>query len=114
MPYLRIQTNHSLQPEGQASLMAKASRTVAECLAKPEQYVMVAVEDETPMLFAASDAPAVYLELKSIGLPKERASAFSEKICGFVEQELEIHSNRVFIEFKNLEREMFGWNGKTF
>ncbi|MBW2199587.1 MAG: hypothetical protein JRF71_01955 [Deltaproteobacteria bacterium] len=39
---------------------------------------------------------------------------FSEKICGFIDQELGVPKDRIFIDFKNLERNLFGWNGKTF
>jgi hypothetical protein len=66
------------------------------------------------LIFAGSDEPAAFIRLKSIGLPKERNTDFSEKICGFVEQELKVPPNRVFIDFKDLERDMFGWNAKTF
>ena len=114
MPYLRIQTNHSLRAEGRASLMAEASRTVAECLAKPEQYVMVAVEDGRPMLFAASDAPAAYLELKSIGLPESQTTALSQALCALIQTEIGVSQDRVYIEFANAPRNMWGWNGATF
>ena len=114
MPYFSIETNRAVDQAFNRELMKKASAFIAELLGKPESYVMIAITPETPLIFAGSDEPAAFVRLKSIGLPKERGTAFSEKICGFVEQELEIPPNRVFIDFKNLEREMFGWNGKTF
>ena len=93
---------------------AEVDLMFAELLGKPESYVMIAIKPGTPLTFAGSDEPAAFVRLKSIGLPKERCTEFSEKICGFVEQELEVPPTRVFIDFKDLEREMFGWNGKTF
>jgi phenylpyruvate tautomerase len=54
------------------------------------------------------------VRLKSIGLPIESCPQLSEKICSFVEQQLGIPPNRIFIDFKDLAREMFGWDGKTF
>ena len=114
MPYLRIQTNHLLDAEGRASLVAKASRTVAERLAKPEQYVMVALEDGTPMLFAGSDSPAAYLELKSIGLPESRTTELSRALCTLVQAEIGVSQDRVYIEFTDVPRSMWGWNGATF
>ena len=114
MPYLRIQTNQSLHAEGRASLVTQASRTVAESLAKPEQYVMVAVEDGTPMLFAGSDAPAAYLELKSIGLPESRTTELSRALCELVQTEIGVSQDRVYIEFADAPRSMWGWNGATF
>jgi len=55
MPYLQIQTNIDVEPEQQATLLAKASQTVANALGKSENYVMVALQANIPMLFARSD-----------------------------------------------------------
>jgi hypothetical protein len=38
----------------------------------------------------------------------------SQKICSYIEEELGVPPDRVFIDFRDLERNMFGWNGKTF
>jgi phenylpyruvate tautomerase len=114
MPYLSIETNQTIDPASNRELMKKASAFTAELLAKPESYVMITIKPETPLIFGGSGDPVAFVLLKSIGLPKERCTEFSEKICGFVEQEMEVAQNRVFIDFKDLEREMFGWNSKTF
>jgi len=114
MPYFSIETNQTIDQASKRDLMKKTSAFIAELLGKPESYVMIAIEPGTPLIFAGSNEPAAFVRLKSIGLHKERCSEFSEKICGFVEQELVVPPNRVFIDFKDLEREMFGWNAKTF
>ncbi len=114
MPYLKIQTNHELNAEGRAALMAKASRTLAESLGKPEQYVMIAVQDGTAMQFAGSDDPAAYMELKSIGLPESQTTALSQTLCDLVQTEIGVSRDRVYIEFTNAPRNMWGWNGATF
>lgn len=114
MPYFSIETNQTIDETSNRDLMTKTSVFIAELLGKPESYVMVAIKPGTPLVFAGSDEPAAFVRLKSIGLPKERCSEFSEKICGFVGQELEVPPNRVFIDFKDLERNMFGWNSQTF
>jgi len=49
MPYLQIQTNLEIKPEQHATLLANASQTVAQILGKPESYVMVALQANTPM-----------------------------------------------------------------
>ena len=114
MPYVSIETNQPIDQTSNRDLMKKASAFIAELLGKPESYVMISIKPGTPLLFGGSDEPAAFVRLKSIGLPKENCSELSEKICGFFEQELEVPPNRVFIDFKDLEREMFGWNAKTF
>jgi phenylpyruvate tautomerase len=114
MPYFSIETNQTIDQASNRELMKKTSAFIAELLGKPESYVMFAIKPVTSLIFAGSDKPTAFVRLKSIGLPKERCPDLSEKICSFVEQELEVPPNRIFIDFKDLEREMFGWNGKTF
>ena len=115
MPFLKIQTNHAVDPSTAEELLAKASRLVAEKLGKPEGYVMVQLQKESPMLFAGSSAPLAYLELKSIGLPNNSTiSDLSNALCTLIEQELSISKDRIYIEFTDAPRDMWGWNGGTF
>lgn len=83
-------------------------------LAKPESYVMVRLEYNPHMLFAGSNAPLAYLELKSINLPAERTTELSQRLCSLLHTTLGIDVDRVYIEFSNAERKMWGWNSVTF
>ncbi|MES9965250.1 MAG: phenylpyruvate tautomerase MIF-related protein [Candidatus Sedimenticola sp. 20ELBAFRAG] len=114
MPVLIIRTNRQVEDESRKSLLTQASSAVAEALGKPEQYVMVSLEENQPMLFAGSDAPLAYLELKSIGLPSDRTREISAILCTFIGQHLDIPQARIYIEFADAARNMFGWNGGTF
>ncbi len=114
MPYLKIQTNLNIDSSEATALAQKASKTVSELLGKAERYVMVALEDGTSMVFAGSNAPLAYLELKSIGLPPERTKSFSQALCSFIQNELSIPPERIYIEFDDAPRNMWGWNGDTF
>lgn len=114
MPYLNIETNLELSPERQAGLLKKASGTVAQLLGKPEAYVMVGLQQGRQMLFAGSDAPLVYAELKSIGLPEQRSAELSAALAALFDSEIGVAAERVYIEFSNAERPMWGWNGATF
>ena len=87
---------------------------VAAQLGKPEKYVMVALEPGFRMSFAGSTAPAAFLQLKSIGLPESRTKEISSALCGFLEKELGIPKNRIYIVFEDVERSYWGWNGSTF
>ena len=113
MPYLKIQTNQAISA-GTTALLRKASQLVAKELGKPEQYVMVALAPPVPMLFAGTDAPTAYLELKSIGLPGAATGHLSQALCALIEDELGISKERVYIEFADAPRAMWGWNGATF
>ena len=114
MPYFSIETSKIIDEVGEEAVTHKASAFIAELLGKPESYVMVAVKHSTPMRFGGGLAPAAMVQLYSIGLPGERCPEFSAKICAFVEEELGVAPERIFIDFRDLERSMFGWNGKTF
>jgi phenylpyruvate tautomerase PptA (4-oxalocrotonate tautomerase family) len=114
MPYLKIQTNLPLGKKAERTVLKNASRLVAEQLGKPESYVMVAVEADTPMLFAGSDDPVAFLELKSIGLPARKTKALSQALCQLVEGHLGIPCDRVYVKFIDVKHGMWGWKGDTF
>ena len=114
MPYLKIQTNQSPDDTQQQALLEKASALVAEQLSKPENYVMIALETGQTMLFAGSSGPLAYLERKSIGLPATATADLSNHLCTLIAQELDIEKNRIYIEFADAPRHMWGWDGKTF
>ena len=114
MPYLKIQTNHALDPGLSTALIKSASRLVADGLGKPERYVMVALEPPVPMVFAGSDAPTVFMELKSIGLAENKTAGLSASLCQLVNTELGVPAERVYIEFQDAPRKMWGWDGGTF
>jgi phenylpyruvate tautomerase len=114
MPFLKIQTNQTLADAAAKSLAAKASARVAGLLGKPEAYVMVTVETNAAMQFAGSDEPLAYLELKSIGLPETITASASRALCDLVAEETGVPANRIYIEFSDAPRQMWGWNGATF
>ncbi|MGD9000474.1 MAG: phenylpyruvate tautomerase MIF-related protein [Granulosicoccaceae bacterium] len=114
MPYLAVKTNISISDDDKKALLATLSSVAAEELGKPERYVMVLVEDNAAMLFAGSDAPLAYLEMKSIGLPEAITPDLSTALCNVVHKQLGINKDRVYIEFSDAPRKMWGWDGKTF
>ena len=113
MPLLKIQTNINLDEAQQQALLSQASQQVAEALGKPERYVMVVIQPQAPMLFAGDNSPLAYLELKSIGLPESQTADLSAILCHLM-VEYGIAAERVYIEFADAPRKMWGWNGGTF
>ena len=114
MPYIKIQTNRELKDDAKQELLKKTSLLVSKNLGKPENYVMVRLDPAQPMMFAGSTAPCAYLELKSIGLPESKTEALSKVLCQFLNDELKIPSERVYIEFSDAKDSMWGWNSGTF
>lgn len=114
MPLLSLTTNVPLPTAQQDSLLAQLSQSTARMLGKPESYVMVKVEFASTMLFAGTSEPLAYLELKSIGLPEEMTADFSQALCKSVTDVLNIPPQRIYIEFANASRHMWGWDARTF
>lgn len=114
MPLLKLQTNSVMDADKQNALASKASQHVAGMLGKPERYVMVSIEHNPAMLFGGSDDPLAYLELKSIGLPESKTAELSQGLAKLLGEELGLPAERIYIEFADAPRSMWGWNGGTF
>ena len=114
MPLCALLTNVALAEKERTDLLHDLSRQTAEMLGKPERYVMVSLDAGRPMLFAGDDTPLAYLELKSIGLPEDRSSDFSNALCELMRAQRGIAPERVYIEFAGASRHLWGWNGATF
>jgi len=114
MPYFKIQTNASPTKKVGRTLLKVASALVAHELEKPENFVMVALQPKTEMLFSGTDAPVAFLELKSIGLPGKKTKALSQVLCTLVEEHLKISKERIYVKFIDVNRGMWGWKGDTF
>jgi phenylpyruvate tautomerase len=114
MPYLKIQMSRELEPGKSKALLAAASQRIASELGKPERYVMVELTSNPAMLFAGTDEPAAFVELKSIGLPAGRTKALSQVLCSLLQDCAGIAPARVYIEFTDAAGGFWGWNSSTF
>ncbi len=114
MPLLKIETNKELDKAQINNLVQKTSMYVSELLNKPEKWVMVSFIQSTSMLFNADNTPCAFITLKSIGLDVDKSSDLSAGLCAFLEKEIGVDSERIYIDFQVLERKEFGWNGKVF
>ncbi len=112
MPLLNLTTNIKI-PEKQ-SFLEMSSLTIANILGKPESYVMIHVEDEASIIFSGTHQPCALLQLKSLGLPENSTADLSSRLCDFIHQQLAIDTSRIYIEFYNPERHMWGWDKRTF
>ena len=114
MPVIKIQSNCAPEADQGEAFLKKVSDETSQILGKPESYVMVILEPLETMLFSGNSNPLAYIELKSIGLPTERTKEISAALCELLDRELDIPQNRIYIEFTDATRNMFGWNGSTF
>ncbi len=112
MPLLTLSTN--IHIDDKLALAKSASRSVADLLGKPESYVMVQIEDDQCLIFGGEESPCALLQLKSLGLPENSTADFSSRLCHFINEQTGISSQRIYIEFSNPQRHMWGWDQRTF
>lgn len=114
MPLLALQTSVHLSNQQRHNLLAPLSKIVAECIGKPERYVMVTVS-EAAMLMGGAEDPAAYADIRGIGgLNREVNRKLSERICTLLQEQLAIPPDRVYLGFTSVSAENWGWNGGTF
>ena len=110
MPLLNISTNKKIKNE--QMFLAKSSAFISSLLNKPENFVMVKLSDSLQMLFAGTNEPCCFIEIKSIG--SIESSKMSKPICEFFSNEMEISIERIYIFFQNVDSGMWAWNSRTF
>ena len=114
MPFLRIETNAALSPDACDKLLKGATDIIAGQMSKPVEYIQVIVDGKSAMSFGGSTDPNALVELRSLGIPEEKPKPLSAAICQLLEEVLSIPPKKVFINFVDMERAMWGWNGSTF
>ena len=114
MPLIQVHLNTDA-PSNLPAFQNRLSELVSQGLGKPEQYVMTRVCTNEAISFARTDSPAAYIELKSIGtMSPEQTQGLALQICTAVTDATDVSADRIYIEFADAERHLWGWNNKTF
>ena len=114
MPLLKIETTVPLPEEKGRPLLTALSKAVAGAIGKPEQYVMVTAS-QSAMVMSAKHGEAAFADVRSIGgLNSETNRKLSQQICKLLKDSLGIASDRVYLNFTEVEAGNWGWNGSTF
>jgi phenylpyruvate tautomerase len=116
MPLIKLQSSvTSTDSDTVEELLKSLSAKLAKHLGKPESYVMTAFEPGIKMSFAGTFEPVCYVEIKSIGkMNSTQTQAMSKDFCQEIQERLGVSADRIYIEFADAERIMWGWNGSTF
>lgn len=117
MPLLHIHaSSKNINEKAIQEVHQAGAQILAEELGKSTEYVMVLVNTGSSLSFAQEDqTPCAYLEVKNIGgFTPEITEKLSQRLCELVVQKLQTPASRVYIEFQNAERYLWGWNRKTF
>ena len=111
MPYIKLETNKKVQKE--QKLLKKLSSKMSDEQGKSESYIMTSISTNE-MTFGGANEAAAFLEVKSIGLTKKAAGKLSAVICDFISQELDISTDRIYINFVDVDGAWWGWDSTTF
>ena|SRR5688572_23013857 len=115
MPLIKIATSAKPSLDRQRALLTSLSKLLSKELDKPEAYVMTAIETDAVMTFAGTDAPAAYVELKSIGrFMPEKTKQLSAALCAELTKGLDVPADRTYIEFADGTGYLWGYDGETF
>mgnify|MGYP003952307399 CR=1 FL=1 len=114
MPLFELRTNQKPPKETVKSMASELSLLCSEMLNKSEGYVMVNIQVGQSLIFSGTDDPAAFGELRSIDLPGNEIAALSTRICSFLSNRLDVPNNRIYLSFVDIDRNNWGWNGKTF
>ena len=114
MPLIHIQTSVPTPPDP-APLLRELSRELAALLGKPERYVMTLLQGGVAMTFAGDAAPCAYVEVKSIGaLDGASTRRLSASLCPWLQRNLAVPEDRIYIGFEDVPARLWGWDGSTF
>jgi phenylpyruvate tautomerase len=114
MPLMKLQLSENIDDEKKTTLLSCLSRIVSDSLGKPENYVMVILEQGS-FLMLGSEGNAAFADIRSIGSINSRTTLdLTQRLCRYLDELLGIPSNRVYINFTDIAAENWGWNGETF
>ena len=112
MPFIQINTSSKSVVDNDDLLQKDISKMIADLTGKPEDYVMTMVQKGSKMSFAGSDEPCCFIKVKSIG--SLAPSSMSKSLCELIASRTNINSNRIYIEFKDVDASNWGFNSSTF
>ena len=116
MPLIKVQSNvDEVSLESRELLLQGLSKLLSEVLEKSEDYVMTMLEPTSTMTFGGSPEPASYMEIKNIGtMTADQTQRISEAACALAQEHLGVAPDRVYLEFNDAQRHLWGWNSKNF
>jgi phenylpyruvate tautomerase PptA (4-oxalocrotonate tautomerase family) len=114
MPLLKLETTVAISEDRLEPLLANLSKTVADLIGKPEQYVMVTAS-RVAMLMSGNPGDAAFLDIRSIGgLSGDVNRKLSQALCKLLTDSLGVQPKRIYLNFGELAAGNWGWNGSTF
>jgi phenylpyruvate tautomerase len=117
MPLIIIKSSaRKIDQSNKDQIHEQAESTLSRILNKSRDYVMSILEFEHEISFGGDEsAPSAYIEIKNVGnLTPEITESLSKEITALITRNIGVPKNRVYIEFQQSDRHMWGWDGSTF
>ncbi len=115
MPYICSDISKKLEDETKEKLVKGLAVILKEEAEKPEEYLMIKINDNSELWFGGEKRDIAYIEVKILGrLTLPQKDAITDKITKLYEKETEIPAGNIYITFEQVGAENWGHNGKTF
>ncbi len=114
MPLLRLEIAAPVPNDKKDKLLKACSGIIARVTGKPENYVMVTL-DECKACMAGKPAAAAFGDVRGIGGLNQKVNAqLSSELCKLLKQELNVEPENVYLNFTDVPAQNWGWKGGTF
>ena len=114
MPVLTIRSTAPIDDDAIASLLTAGSASLATTMGQPEAYVMTLFERADAMTMAGTTEPSCLIDVRSVvELSAEQTKTITGELCALMNDRLGVGPERVFVNFTDFRRPMWGFNGST-
>jgi phenylpyruvate tautomerase PptA (4-oxalocrotonate tautomerase family) len=114
MPLITIRSSVKIDDAAVGTMLSACSLELAELLSQPEAYVMTLFDRPTGMTMAGTDGPCCLVEVRSVvPFTSDQTRAVAQAVCAMLTEHLGVPPNRVFLNFTDFARTMWGFNGST-
>jgi phenylpyruvate tautomerase len=114
MPLMTIRSAAEIDEVKMSSMLSACSAKLAELLAQPEDYVMTLFDRPGGMTMAGTADACCLIEIRSVvELSGKQTLAMAQAFCPMVAEHLRVTPDRVFINFTDFRKAMWGFNGAT-
>ena len=114
MPFVSLQSNATLADSARSDLALALAQLVSQELGKPLDYIQVHLQLGAFLTFAGTEEKTAFIDLRSLGLPPDKPAVLSASLCRLLQEHLDIAPQRVFLNFQDMPRTHWGWDGRTF
>lgn len=114
MPLMTIRSAAKIDDDAVSPMLSACSAKLAELLTQPEAYVMTLFERATGMTMAGTANPCCLVEIRSVvPFTSDQTRAMARTFCPMLAEYLGVPPNRIFLNFTDFAKNMWGFNGST-